>query len=72
MTFMEPAELKGAEVDVPETIIDLFKPDILPSTDTGDIDPVGIPAYAAVGGDLADLETVRVFQWRQFCGHLPC
>ena len=51
MAFVEAAECERAEVDVPDTIVDFLQANILPGADDGDIDPVRMPADAAIGAD---------------------
>ncbi len=64
MSFDEATELEQSEVDVPDTVIDLFEADILTDAGGGDIDPLAIPSNAAVGADVADFEAVRIFEGR--------
>ena len=37
---MESPKLEGAEIDVPEAVIDFFQTDILPGADDGDVDRI--------------------------------
>ncbi len=67
--FMESAELQGAEIDVPDTVVDFFQADVLSGADGGDIDPTRVPANAAVGADIADLEAIRILERRNFFRH---
>ena len=70
MAFEPPTECEGAEVDIPDAIIDFFEADIGSDADVGDVDPLMVPTDASVGTDVAHLEAVRIFQRREFSGHL--
>lgn len=69
MSFVKSAELEGAEEEVPDAVVDFFKADVLSGADDGDIDPKGVPADAAVGADVADLEAVGVVERWDLFGH---
>ena len=61
------AEFERPEVDVPGAVIDFFQAHILPGADDGDIDPVRVPADAAIGTHVTDLEAIKVLEGRE-CG----
>ena len=67
--FMESTEFQGAEIDVPETIVDFFEADILSDADSGDINPMMVPANAAVGADITNLEAIRILERWNLFGH---
>ena len=69
MSFMESADFQGAEEDVPDAVVDFFEADIFSGADDGDVDPMGVPANAAVGADVANLEAVGVFERWKLLGH---
>lgn len=58
----QSAELQWTEVDIPETIIKFFQSNVLSDGGCGDIDPLTLPSNAAIGTDVSDLESVRVFE----------
>ena len=66
VTFQETTELERPEVDIPDSVVDLFQVHVVAGTDGRDIDPVVFPTDAAVGADVTDLETIGVFQRRYF------
>ena len=53
-TCSQPRET-GPEVDGPNVLGDFFKPNVFASQQVGDIDPGGVPADPAIGGDAAGL-----------------
>jgi len=59
-SFMQPAEGDGSKVNGPDVLGDFFEPDVFASKQVGDIDPGGMPADPAIGGDFAGLEVCRV------------
>jgi hypothetical protein len=48
MSFMEPAEFERAEVDVLDAVVDVFQAHVLPGADSGNIDPIRVPADTAM------------------------
>ena len=44
----ETAQLEGSEVDIPNTVVDLFQAHVVAGTDGRDIDPVVFPTDTAV------------------------
>ncbi len=64
VAFMQAPGFKWSKVDVPGSVVELFQADVPVGTDDGDIDPVRIPADAAVDADIAELDAVRIFKWR--------
>jgi len=48
VALKEPPELEGAEVDVPDPIVDLFEADILPDADGRDVDPAAEPTTSSL------------------------
>src|SRR5574337_29732 len=69
MSFMEPAEFKRGEIDVPDAIVDFFQAHILSGADSGDIDPVRVPADAAIRTDIPDLEAIGIVEWWKLRRH---
>jgi hypothetical protein len=55
MCFEESSPLQRSEVHGPDTIIDFFASDICAGAGHGDVDPAAIPADAAIGADIPDL-----------------
>jgi hypothetical protein len=53
--FLEQAaEFEGTEIDIPHSVVDLFEADVLSGAGDADVDPVAVPADAAVVmGDVA-------------------
>ena len=57
--FVQPPELERAEVDIPQPVVDLLRADVLGDGHAGDVHPaVLLPTDAAVGADVAHLESV--------------
>jgi len=50
---MKEPEFERSEVDVPEVVVDFLQSDILLAQNVTDVDPVGVPADAAVETDSA-------------------
>ncbi len=71
LLFMEATEFDGSEIDFPEAVIDLFEADVLLCQQMADVDPVRVPADAAVATDAADLEVSGVLEGRQLLGERP-
>ena len=69
MAFKQAPELERAEVHGPDAVIDFFQAHVRPRADGGDIDPVVVPANAAVGTDVPDLEAIGVLQQGESLGH---
>ncbi len=76
-SYVQPAEGDGPEIDGPNVLGDFFKPKVFASQQVGDIDPGGVPADPAIGGDAAGLvvrrilgqgELARVWPGRGFVG----
>lgn len=67
-SFVKSAEFERAEEDVPDAVIDFFEADVLTGADAGDVDPMAIPADAAIGADVASLEAVGVLERWKFLG----
>ena len=57
--FDESAEPDRPEVDVEESVIDLFEPDVEAAEKVAHVDPALEPADAAIGADQAELEVNR-------------
>ncbi len=53
---MKPPKIEGAKVHRPHAVVDFFKADVLIGEDVTDVDPVGLPANAAVAADAAHFE----------------
>ena len=70
MSLEQSTELERAEVDVPDAVIEFFEPDIFARAGMRGVAPLAIPANAAIGTDIADLEPVRLFERRKFRGPL--
>ena len=68
VTFQETTELERPEVDIPDSVVDLFQAYVVAGTDGGNIDPVVFPTDAAVGADVTNFEALRIFQRRYFVG----
>lgn len=51
--FVQPAEAERSEVHVPLPIVDLDEADVLPAEGLADVDPLTVPADAAVVTDPA-------------------
>jgi hypothetical protein len=69
VALQETTELERPEVDIPDSVVDLFQADVVAGTDGGDIDPVVFPTDAAVGADVTHLEAIRIFQRRYLARH---
>jgi hypothetical protein len=62
VALIEATDLERSEVDVPDAIVDLLEPDILPSANDADINPRSVPTNAAIGADVAYLEAIRILK----------
>lgn len=71
VAFKQAAELERSEVDVPDAVIDFLQADVFADADGGNVDPLGVPADAAVGADVAGLEAIRILELWQPGGHEP-
>ena len=58
VALQETTELERPEVDIPDSVVDLFQAYVVAGTDGGDIDPVVFPTDAAVGADVTHLDAV--------------
>ena len=63
--FEQAAELERAKVDVPDTVIDLLEPHVFSGAHDADVDPIMLPADAAVEAHVAHLEVAGVVEWGQ-------
>ena len=54
--FEQATEFERAKVDVPDTVIDLLEPHVLPGAHDADVDPIPLPADAPVEAHVAHLE----------------
>ena len=48
VSLVEPSQTQCPEVHVPDSVIDLLEPDVLPDAGDGDVDPPAAPADAAI------------------------
>src|SRR5213083_1088177 len=69
LTLAQTAELEGAEVHVPEAVIDLLQAHVFADADRGDVDPPAVPPNATVGADVADFEAIGILERWQPVGH---
>ena len=69
--FVEAAQAQRAEVDVPFAVVDLHEPNILAAEGLTDIDPLLVPADAAVVAHAAQLVVRRVLERGQPAGIGP-
>jgi hypothetical protein len=58
LSFQQAPEFEGAEVDVPDAVLDLLEADVFADAGGGDIDPRLVPANAAVGADITHFEAM--------------
>lgn len=65
---MEAAELQGAEVDVPQSVVDLLEADVLTGERVADVDPLAAPSDATVAAHQAQLEVRGVLEGREPIG----
>ena len=72
VSLVEPTQAQRAEVDIPDSVIDLFEPEVFADASDGDVDPLALPADTAIGADVSLLVVIRVLQRWQFAGHRPC
>jgi hypothetical protein len=52
VALVEATELQRPEIDVPYSVVDFLKADMLANADAGNTDEVFIPKNAAVGTDV--------------------
>jgi hypothetical protein len=62
MTFEQPPEFEGAEVDIPDSIVDFLEADIFSNANMRDVDLLMVPPDAPIGTDVAHLEAVGVVE----------
>jgi len=60
--LVESAQAERAEVDIPFAVVDLDEPDVFLAQGLADIDPLLVPADAAVATDAADLVVAGILQ----------
>jgi hypothetical protein len=58
--FVEASEVEGPKVNSPDPVVDFFKGNELFGEDVTDIDPVAVPANAAVMTNAPDFEVLRM------------
>jgi hypothetical protein len=56
--FVEAAEFEWSKIDVPDSVVDLLEAQVLADTHDADVDASAVPADAAIGADVADLEAI--------------
>jgi hypothetical protein len=66
---VESTDFQGSIIHLPNAIVDLLQPNILPGTNGGDLDPIRLPTHPSTGIDVTDLETIWVFEWQYFPWH---
>ena len=59
---MEAPQLERSKVQIPFAIVDFLEPNIFSAEDVAHVDPMGLPADAAVGAHEADLKVVGVLE----------
>ena len=59
---MNAAEFHGSKVQIPLAVVDLFEADVFARDDMADIDPVVLPADAAIRADQADFKMPGVLE----------
>src|SRR5438128_2863305 len=59
LALAQTAELEGAEVHVPEAVIDLLQAHVFADADRGDVDPPAVPPNATVGAERNGLRSDR-------------
>ena len=64
MAFMQATELERSEEDIPDAVVDFFESHVLAGAADADIDPVVIPADAAIGADVAQFEAIWILKRR--------
>src|SRR5262245_11514177 len=70
-SLVQAAKLQRSEVDVPDPVVDLLQSYVLADADDRHVHPVTVPANAAVGTDIPNLEAIRVLERRQPVRHRP-
>ncbi len=63
--FVEPPQAERSEVEIPFAIIDLGEADVLLAQGLTDIDPLLVPADAAVAADAAHFRMAGVLERRE-------
>ena len=71
VSLEQTAQLEGSEVNVPDSIVDLFEADVFANADGRDVHPAVVPPDAAIRADVADFEAIGIFQRRELGRHLP-
>jgi hypothetical protein len=66
--YVKPPESEGSEEDGPDLVTDLFETDVEATEKLGDVDPLGVPPYPAVGRDFAEFEVSGVLEGRDLVG----
>jgi hypothetical protein len=59
-SLAEAAAPQRPEVHVPDPVVDFLEADVLADAHDRDVHPTGVPANAAVGTDVLDLEAIRI------------
>ncbi len=68
-SFVKPSKIEGAKVHGPNAVVDFFEADVLFGEDVADVDPLRMPANAAVPIDAPDFEMGRVRDRREAIGN---
>jgi hypothetical protein len=71
MTFEQPTEGAGSEVNIPDPLVNVLEADICSAAELCDSDPLMVPTAATMGADVAHLEAVRVRERWPCVGPLP-
>lgn len=66
---METADFQRAIIHLPDSIIDFFKTNIFPGTDSRNLNPVGAPANPAAGIDVSNLKTIGIDERKDLPRH---
>src|SRR5262249_6509480 len=68
-SFQEATESEGAEVHVPDPVVDFLEADVLADAGGGDVYPRLVRAKAAIGADVPNLEAIGIVEWGQLARH---
>lgn len=62
---MQAAKFQRSKVNIPNAVVDFFQAHVFAGAADADVHSFMIPADAAVGADIADLEAVGIFERRK-------
>jgi hypothetical protein len=71
MAFEQSPACEGADVDIPDAIVNFLEADLGSSAGGRNVNPLMVPTDAPIGADRAHLEAIGILERWQLIGHLP-